>query len=141
MKLAVVGSTGLGGKASRQYIIWAIQTLGATTVISGGARGIDALAARVGCELGLKIIEFKPESQSWEDRDGRKGFKTRNQEIVDACDSLLRISWYPKEQEIVTGRKATYGSGWTRDRAKAQGKLTLEFALTLEEDHNGIYGW
>lgn len=103
MILAIVGSTALGGPRSRSIILEAIRRHGATGIVSGGAKGIDRLAAQIGRELGLAVDERKPEVQRWEDRekpkgpdaDGRtwtrtlKGFKTRNQEIADRCDRLV----------------------------------------------------
>ena len=134
MRLAVVGSTALGGPRSRRIITDAIRRFGATSIISGGADGIDKLAASIGRELGLKVDERVPEVRGWEDRDGKKGFKSRNMEIAKNCDVLIRISWNPIEQQKVTGKKPTYGSGWTRDRAAERKIPTEESALTLAED-------
>jgi hypothetical protein len=143
MKLAIVGSTALGRKYSREIIESAIDRYKPTAIVSGGATGIDSLAAQIGRERGLEVIEFRPERQGWEDSyslvTGKplKGFRTRNQEIADACDVLVRIAWDPKEQEQVTRKKATYGSGWTRDRAREQGTVVEEHVLTLEQDALG----
>lgn len=136
MKLAIVGSTALGGPTSRQLITDTIRSLGATCIISGGAKGIDRLAAAIGRELGLEVIEHKPEVQQWYDQNGRKGFKSRNQDIADDCDQVLRIFWEPREQAEVTGRRATFGSGWTALQASKQGKPVIAYELTLEQDRN-----
>lgn len=137
--LAVVGSTALGGPKSRAIIEEAIERYGATHIVSGGAKGIDQLAAQIGRERGLEVLEFKPEVNRWGDvqdlTTGKvlKGFKTRNLEVATACDALIRIKWHPKEQRESTGRNS-YGSGWTRDRAAEQGKRTEEFVLTIAQD-------
>lgn len=78
----------------------------------------------------------------WSPRPGgltgtvRKGFKTRNLEIAMSCDALVRIAWHKDEQARVTGKRPTYGSGWTRDRAAERGVPVEEYVLTLREDRN-----
>lgn len=146
VRLAVVGSTALGGPRSRQIIMAAIERHGATKIVSGGAKGIDSLAAAIGRELGLEVDERKPDIEQWaskcriEEHGGLKlpvvikGYQARNQEIAENCDVLLRIAWDPAEQLRVTRRKPTYGSGWTRDQALKCNVLCEEFILTLEQD-------
>ena len=138
MRLAIVGSTRLSGPRSRAIIEDAIKRYAPTCIVSGGAEGIDSLAADIGRELGLEVDERKPEVQKWEDQlvsgflpglggVGRmlKGFKSRNLEIAQSCDALIRIALKDAK---------TYGSGWTRDRAKERGVPTEEFVLSKEED-------
>jgi hypothetical protein len=157
MRLAIVGSTQLNGPKSRAIVLDAIKRYAPTCIVSGGAKGIDSLAADIGRELGLEVDEKKPDWQRWEDSPGctrhseeahlreeeyrkypgeegyelmcsgrpKKGFKSRNLEIAQSCDALIRIA--------LKGA-TTYGSGWTRDRAKERGVPTEEFVLSKEED-------
>jgi hypothetical protein len=146
VKLAIVGSTLLNGPRSRAIILDAIQRHGATCIVSGGAKGIDSLAETIADELGLAKDIRAPEVQRWEDKvvsaplplKGvvRKGFKTRNLEIASRCDALVRIGLADADQMRLKGR-ITYGSGFTRDRARDLGKPTEEFILTIEEDRHG----
>ena len=89
---------------------------------SGGAKGIDSMAEEY-ARLNWRdipedrIFIFKPIVHRWE---GPGGFRARNLLIAEKCDALVRI---------VSSRTKTYGSGWTRDRAKEMGKPTEDFVV------------
>lgn len=60
MKVAIVGS-----RSASDYEAWKKLALGVlpkniSMVVSGGAKGIDAFAARLAEELGLPLLEFSP---------------------------------------------------------------------------------
>lgn len=134
MILAIVGSTWLRGPGSRAIILGAIEFFRPTCIVSGAADGIDKLGVAIGRELGLEIQEFPPSVRQWEDRNGQPGFKSRNLQIATACHALLRIYWDPDEQRQATGKKPTFGSGWTALQAQKQGKQVVAHSLTLADD-------
>ncbi len=120
--LAVVGSTKLTGNRPRHLIRQIIACTAPRKVVSGGADGIDMLSVEVAKAYGIDWQEFRPEVQRWT-HPTLKGFAERNTEVATVCTALVRIAW--------TGSK-TYGSGWTRDRAREMGKPTAEFWLHAE---------
>jgi predicted Rossmann-fold nucleotide-binding protein len=56
-----------------------------TTVISGGARGVDQTAQQAALERGLKVVEIRP---NWKKYGKAAGFR-RNTEIVLASDIVV----------------------------------------------------
>lgn len=129
MILAIVGSVRLEGSLEAYRIIAEEITqfsLGrnalhsAPHIVSGGARGIDSMAIEVTLAIesvlaiGLDYTEFLPAGNSW------PYYKVRNLRIAEACDELVRI---------VSPKSKTYGSGWTRDRAREMGKICREFVV------------
>ena len=118
MRLAIVGSTRLAGHPEAKRIIKAIiEKYKPDVVVSGGAKGIDSMAAAQARALGIEVLEFKPQKQQW---NGPGGFKERNEAIANNCDRLIRI---------VAVDTTTYGSGWTRDRAEDHGIPTEQFFI------------
>ncbi len=77
MKLAVVGSRNITKIAIDEYI-----PEGVTEIVSGGARGIDSLAAEYARRKGLTLTEFLPDYNSF----GRAAPVRRNAEIADYAD-------------------------------------------------------
>lgn len=116
MKLAIVGSVSLeGNPQARAEIRNYIEELEATTVISGGATGIDSMAAEIALnEYDLPVVVHFPDHPSW------PSYKKRNLLIAMECDQLVRI---------VAKSSKTYGSGWTRDRAREMGKPVFEVVI------------
>ncbi len=55
-------------------------------IISGGARGADALARQYSEERDLELIEFLPE---WDKYSGKSAAIVRNQKIVDHSDIIV----------------------------------------------------
>lgn len=117
MKLAIVGSTRLAGNEEALNIIRKVlREKQPSLVVSGGAKGIDSMAVAEAEALGIDTREFLPTLYQW----APHGFKERNLLIAMECDELVRI---------VSTKSTTYGSGWTRDRAKEMGKPTEEYIV------------
>lgn len=117
MKLAIVGPLSLAGNPDAQRAIdEVLDRYQPSDVVSGGAPGIDTMAAETWeRRTGRKAIVFPPEAQNW-----CHGYKPRNLLIAKECDALVRI--------VAKGSR-TYGSGWTRDRAAEMGKPTEEIVI------------
>lgn len=126
--LAIVGSVSLHGNPVAQAVIEdVLARYRPSDVVSGGARGIDTMAAEAWkLRSGRDAIVFLPKVRRWED-----GFKPRNLLIAQTCDALVRI---------VAKDSATYGSGWTRDRAAEMGKPTEEIVIDPVSGHTEYRG-
>ncbi len=119
--LAIVGSTlfspGLPETVEAERVIQAeIDRLDPKIIVSGGAKGIDSLAAVFAKYLGIGLIEFLPKNKRWRP----EGYAARNLQIAEACTHLLVI-----RHRLST----TYGSGWTADRAEEMGKTVKRITL------------
>lgn len=120
MKLAIVGSEILDGHPEAQRrIVEAFDRYQPTTLVSGGAAGIDTMAEDEAKRRGIACEIYRPRVRAWALAGG---FRDRNQQIADACEALVRI---------VASTSKTYGSGWTRDQAAKQGKPTEEFIIPI----------
>lgn len=116
--LAIVGSVSLAGNAEAEAVIERVlDAHRPEAVVSGGADGIDTMAVEAAKRRGISAFEFRPKTRRWHD-----GFRPRNRQIAEACDALVRI---------VAANSTTYGSGWTRDRAKEMGKPTEEYVIAI----------
>lgn len=120
LRLAIVGSRSLDGHPGAQRVIGAVLDLyqarhAALVVVSGGAVGIDRMAAEEARRRGLQVVEHRPKGRSW------RHYRERNLRIVQDCDELVRIA---------DPRLRSYGSGWTRDRAREFGRPTTEYTVT-----------
>lgn len=91
-KTAIVGSRNLNVNIEN-YI-----PPNTTLIISGGAKGIDKLAEYYANEHKIPIQTFLPNYETY----GRAAPIVRNQEIVNACDTLVAI-WDGKSK----GTKST----------------------------------
>lgn len=116
-RLAIVGSSVLT-TAQSHWAKWLIEAilceLSPTYLISGGAQGIDTIAATAFRDLTEEEpIEYLPEHPSWNGNGDLFGFKHRNMRIVEDCEALIRVA---------AKNSDTYGSGWTADRAEELGK-------------------
>jgi hypothetical protein len=118
--LAIVGSTALTGERAWSLVRRVVLICAPSRIVSGGAHGIDNLAKLAGDYWGIPVDEKLPEVPRWWSANGKKGFAERNLEIATACTALVRVAWIGS---------TTYGSGWTRDRAKEMGKPTATFWL------------
>jgi len=119
--LAIVGSTQFdrdpqASAIAEHHIVEAIVRLQPERVVSGGARGIDSLAAQIARAYRIPVTEHLPEHPRWAPR----GYKERNMRIATDCTHLLRIT-HP--------RSTTYGSGWTADRAEEMGRIVERITI------------
>jgi hypothetical protein len=81
-KLAVIGSRTFD---DYQIVKEELDSLSFSTIVSGGAKGADSLAARYAKENNKKLIVFLPD---WE-KFGKSAGMIRNKKIVDHCDELI----------------------------------------------------
>jgi hypothetical protein len=127
MRLAIVGSRSLDGNQEALRLIRAVLAAyqarhPALVVVSGGARGVDRMAAEEARRRGLKVIEHRPNGRSW------RHYRERNLRIVADCDELVRIA---------DPDSRSFGSGWTRDRAREFGRPTFEYTVTNRPPASG----
>ena len=116
--LCIVGSTSLAGNPEAALIIEQVMDrLQPRKVISGCAPGIDTMTENASKRRGIPFEGFPPAKKRWFD-----GFMPRNLKMAQTCTYLVRI---------VASNSHTYGSGWTRDRAREMGKPTEEFVIQV----------
>ena len=88
MNIGIVGSRRW---KNREDIEGLVNTLAAdTTVVSGGARGVDTWATQAARKRGLKVVEFLPESQpngspKWK---YTQAYYARNRQIAEYSDVI-----------------------------------------------------
>ncbi len=80
MKIAIIGSRSLNIKNLGEYLPENI-----SEIVSGGARGIDTVAAGFARENNIKLTEFLPEYA----RYGRTAPLKRNQQIAEYADEVI----------------------------------------------------
>jgi predicted Rossmann fold nucleotide-binding protein DprA/Smf involved in DNA uptake len=85
MKLAIVGSRGI--KDANIGELLAMYQLQPSTIISGGARGVDQCAADFANANGIELLIFKPDYQ----KHLQGAPIRRNELIARECDTLLAI--------------------------------------------------
>ena len=88
MKVAVVGSRDIKTLDLEKYIPDTC-----TEIVSGGAKGVDHLAAAYAKKRGWKLTEFLPEYEKY----GRGAPIVRNREIVAYADVVLAF-WNGKSR-------------------------------------------
>lgn len=135
VRLAVVGSTtmpdGAAFLAADTLITRAYQQFhnqintDGGAVISGGADGVDTWARSRAETFGWtvtngKFIEHRPANPRWKP----DGYQARNQLIAQDCTHILRLC---------RPDSATYGSGWTLDRAADLGRIYRDFVWSADE--------
>jgi hypothetical protein len=117
-----VGSVSLKGNSEAARVIEEVlDEFQPDVVVSGGAAGIDSMAADAAYRRGILVREYKPKRQAWRATE-MDGFWARNIIVAFDCDVLVRI---------VASDSKTYGSGWTRDRAQEMGKPTREYTIDV----------
>lgn len=88
MKIAVVGSRDISLSFERFYeLLGDLLPDEATAVISGGARGVDSLAAQFAKMRGLPLEEFLPDYKLF----GKIAPLVRNRSIVDSADFVVAL--------------------------------------------------
>lgn len=82
MKLAIVGSRNITDINLESYIIEYPDE-----IISGGAKGIDTLAAEYARKHHIPLIEYLPDYKKY----GRSAPIIRNRQIIEAADNVLAL--------------------------------------------------
>lgn len=134
--LAIVGSRDVPDYVASSLVKQAILEHKPKVVISGGAKGVDAMASVVAASMGISVVEFIPKEHSWDPvatGDAVEtvsdygmliyvpgGYKARNMKIAESCDCLVRIA---------SSTTKTYGSGWTADFAERIGKRVIRHTV------------
>ena len=85
MKIAIIGSREHGNINFEELLKKHMLVLANDTIISGGARGIDTLAAQYARKRGMKLLEFRPDYATF----GRGATFVRNRLIVDMADVVI----------------------------------------------------
>lgn len=123
MRLAIVGSRQFDKdpKAkdwAAKYIQWVLMKYKPVAVISGGAIGIDQLAATLAAFEDIEVVEFLPKTKNWD------GYKARDILIAEDCTHLLAI---------IHLQSRTNGAGWTADYAQSIGKRVFKKTYGVKE--------
>ncbi len=82
MILAIVGSRGI---TDYSLIVNALQKHSPAEIITGGAVGVDELAANYANENGIELTVYQPDYSKF----GKQATHIRNQKIVDHCTHLI----------------------------------------------------
>jgi len=86
MKLAIVGSRTFNDYNKLcEFISQNFDINSITHIVSGGARGADALGERFAADYGKELIVFKAD---WDKYGKRAGF-IRNVDIINECDQCV----------------------------------------------------
>lgn len=117
-RLAVVGSRKITDKELIFSLISKYCSPATTTIVSGGARGVDTVAANYATEKKLHLYEVFPEYDLY----GRIAPIIRNKKIVQGCDGLIAI-WDGTSR----------GTDMTINFARKQGKLLQVFEVPPDE--------
>ncbi len=124
MKVAIVGTTvnltENEERDMRQYMAIVLKRYSTsdTTIISGGAKGVDSIALEVAHGLGFKTKAYYPEKEEW------KFYKKRNLEIANECDELHCFS-------VPVHKTKCYHHDEPMEHEKTAGCWTLEKASQM----------
>lgn len=114
MKIAIIGSREPGNINFAKELEKRINIQSGDTIISGGAKGIDSLAAEYATAHGLALVEIRPDYA----KNGRGATFIRNREIVDNADMVVAF-W----------NGTSKGTKYTIDYANKKGVTTLIIAI------------
>ncbi len=91
MNVAIVGSRTF---PQPKLIEWFIRDLPkGVNIVSGGAKGVDTLAADFARQRGLKVVEYRPElADCREPHEFTKRYYERNQRIVNTADLIVAFT-------------------------------------------------
>ena len=87
MQIAIIGSRNIKNLDLEKYIT------DLDEIVSGGARGVDSIAAEYANQNGIKLTEFLPEYTKY----GKAAPLIRNRQIVDYTDKIL-VFWDGKSK-------------------------------------------
>ena len=111
--VAVIGSRTF---TNYNYVANILKTINISKIISGGAKGVDSIAALYAKKHGIPFVEIKPEYKKY----GKRAPMIRNEEIVLKAESIIAF-WDGKSR----------GTKFTIDRAKRTGKLCVVYAVKI----------
>lgn len=114
MKIAIIGSREPGNINFAKELEKRINIQSGDTIISGGAKGIDSLAAEYATAHGLALVEIRPNYA----KNGRGATFIRNCEIVDNADMVVAF-W----------NGTSKGTKYTIDYANKKGVTALIIAI------------
>lgn len=83
MKVAIIGSRNISGDCYKK--LCENIPCNASEIISGGARGIDTLAARYAKENGLALREFLPDYEKYK----KRAPLVRNEQIISSAKLVI----------------------------------------------------
>lgn len=92
-----------------------------TVIVSGGATGVDTLAARYARAKRLPLVEFKPNYREF----GKGAPFIRNRQIIDYCDNVVAV-W----------DGVSKGTKYTVDYARKRGKKVMLVIVNSCETQN-----
>lgn len=93
-----------------------------TTIISGGAKGVDTMAQEIALKNGFTVKPFFPLGRSW------KFYKKRNIEIANECDELFCITIHNR-----TNKSKCYHHEKLKNHEKTAGCYTLKICKGLKK--------
>ena len=123
MKLAIVGSRTLNQKQVLQVIEQVIQKSNSTitTVVTGGANGVDSIAEYYARANKLNVEVYYPLYKKY----GKRAPLIRNNEIVKNCDAVLAI-W----------DGVSKGTAYTINKAKRENKKVMVVSLKAAKEYS-----
>ncbi len=127
MKLAIVGAedkkwNGKEKQAKDMLFKYLFELNNIELIISGGCPngGVDIWSEEYANKHSIPILVFKPVVFNWVD-----GYKKRNIQIAEHCDTLLVFS------PTVNNKLVWNGGEWTADYAEKSGKKVLRLRMEL----------
>ncbi len=106
MKVAIVGSRDYPRWSSVYVYVYVMGLPEDAIVVSGGAVGVDTLAAKLARARGLTVVEYLPDY----DRHGRAAPLYRNTTIAESCDRLTAY-WTQRSTGTVDALKKALERG------------------------------
>lgn len=114
MKIAIIGSRECSNIDFAGNLEAVLNVSKDDTIISGGAKGIDTLAANYAKENNLNLIEFLPDYK----KNGRAATFIRNREIVD--NSTIVVAFWNGNSK---------GTKYTLDYARKKDKRIIVISI------------
>lgn len=115
MKIAIIGSRNPGNIDFEMLLAeYSISIKSDDIIISGGAKGIDSLAASFALKNGNQLLEFLPDYSKF----GRGAPLVRNKQIIDNADVVIAF-WNHESR----------GTKFTIDYARKSGKEPIVIAI------------
>lgn len=114
MKFAIIGSRNPGNISFAHELEKRINITESDTIISGGAKGIDTLAAEYAKAHGIALVEIRPDYA----HHGRGATFIRNRAIIEAADMVVAF-WNGESK----------GTKYSIEYANKIGRTTLIIAI------------